>query len=280
MATLAYHDIFDYPLKKEEIRNYLISRKAGAGQLKDALKRLLLAKKVVQSRGYFSLKNRPNLAATRISKEKYSQSKLKRAFFYCTLLTLIPGVKMVAVSGALAMQNSDKDDDIDLVIVASGGFLWTTRFFANVLLTPFRRKPGSDKKSNKACLNLFLDENDLKIKDQNLYTAHELAQMKVLFDRDNTYEKLIKNNAWIKKLLPNWQPDEKHKAAGSKKKNSSFILEHILRLIQLSYMRSKITTEQISSTQLFFHPKNIQMWVLKEYEKRLKRETFSRHGRN
>ena len=53
---------------------------------------------------------------------------------------------------------------------------------------------------------MFLDESDLLIRDRNIYTAHEICQMKLLWDRNGTYRKFIRVNSWIREYLPNWQP--------------------------------------------------------------------------
>ena len=189
----------------------------------------------------------------------------------------------MAISGALAMQNSHNNDDIDLVLVTSRGTLWTTRFFASILLMPYKRDPQGAKVSNRACLNVFLDESDLKISPQNLYLAHEIYQMKPIWDRDGTYQRFINANKWVKKYLPNWQLEEivngKWKMVNGKSKKSVHSLftinylpiENLLRDFQLWYMRSKITTERITEHQLFFHPQNTGEWVMREYQKRLRK---------
>lgn len=282
LATLAYHDIFDYPLKAEEVHRFLIDKKVDKSQVATQLNKLTSKSTIGQKQGFYYLKNRSTLVKTRLAREKHSEKKFKRALFYASLLKIIPTIKLAAVSGALAMENSNKNDDIDIIIIASRGYLWTTRFFANLILWPFKRDPRGKHLSNKACLNLFLDEKALKIKDQNLYTAHEICQIKPILDRDNTYQKFIRANLWIKKYLPNWKPEivnSKSKIVNRKGKKAIYLpftinnspTENILKSFQLSYMRSKISTERIWDKQLFFHPANTQEKVLSEYRKRLKK---------
>ena len=226
------------------------------------------------------MKSRQKIVRMRKLRTKYSEAKLKRAAFFAKLLRIIPTVKLVAISGALAMRNSSKGDDIDLVIITSKGFLWTTRFLANMMLLPFKRDPAGQKISDCACLNMFLDESDLSIKDRNIYTAHEICQMKLLWDRNGTYRRFIRANSWIREYLPNWKQEKitspksqvpSHKSFQFITNNLALITERVLRSFQLSYMKSKITTERISSTQLFFHPKDTQKIVLDRYERAIKK---------
>lgn len=287
LSTLAYHDIFDYPLTESEIHQYLIGKRSSPSRLQKELTKLKAAAKIGERRSYFFLKNRPNLVAVRLRRAKYSQAKLKRAKFYSKLLSIIPTVQLIAISGALAMNNSQKGDDIDLVIFSAKNTLWTTRFLSSLILFPFKRKPQPSRlitnhyaltTNNKACLNLFLDESDLKIKPKNLYLAHEIAQMKPLLDRSGTYSRFIKANIWVKKYLPSWQPFPlRHSRVGenlnpkvSVVSSQMSIVEQALRSFQLWYMRPKITSEKIGVNQLFFHPANTGEWVMEEYQKRLK----------
>jgi hypothetical protein len=48
-------------------------------------------------------------------------------------------------------------------------------------------------------------------------------------------------------------------------------LEALARWLQLKYMASKRTTEVIETGRLRFHPQDARNWVLKEYQKRLKK---------
>src|SRR3990167_10030155 len=270
LSVLAYHDIFDYPLESFEICDLLIKKKAGKILIERELERLRVMGKVSESDRYFFLKNREKIARIRKLMTKYSQKKLKRAAFFAGLLKVIPSVKLVAVSGALSMRNSRRSDDIDLVVVTSKGLLWTTRFLANVLLLPFKRDTAGQKISDRACLNMFLDESDLSINDHNIYTAHEICQMKLIWDRNGTYRKFIRANSWFLEYLPNWYEGSQFTVHSSQKRKLSTLnsqlssIESVFKNFQLWYMKNKLTTERISSTQLFFHPKDTQEKVRSE----------------
>ena len=322
LATLAYHDIFNYPLTKEEITRFLIGEKSTLAQVYKEIEKLVRQGKIGEDQGFFFLKNQGSIVKTRKEREKSSKYKLNRAKFYSKLLTLIPTVQFIGITGALAMNNSHQNDDIDLMTICSKGTLWTTRFFANVVLFPFKRKPQPNRlithsprfaseaghyaliTNNKACLNMFIDEADLAISPQNLYMAHEICQMKPIWESDKTYSRFIRTNKWIRKYLPNWKiekstenvedlersregkcrrPREKSRGKMENKEGRrapkkalvfsrlALVAESFLKKFQLWYMRSKITTEKIGEHQLFFHPQNTQDRALGEYQKRLQK---------
>lgn len=288
MATVCYHDVFNYPLAQQQIFSFLIDKKTDEKALDLALRKLVQRNILVKQEKYFFLKNRKEILNLRKKRIGYSASKLKKAKIYAELLKTIPTIRFVGISGALSMENSTKFDDIDFVIISRRNWLWTSRFLTNALLFAVKRRPGSQKTNNRACLNLFFDESDLKIKDENVYQAHEICQLKPIWQRNNAYYRFIKANSWAKKYLPNWKPVTTAGIAETQNnitinnhqekfffEKSSIInllgwIETLAKKLQLSYMRSRITTEQIGEYQLFFHPSNAQDRVLKEYQKRLK----------
>lgn len=275
LATLAYHKIFRYPLKIDELHSLLMYKKNTKFQLNKAVNNLIKMKKIIAKEGFIELKHGTSNVKLRKERERYSKYKKIKAAHYSKILSHIQTVEFVAVTGALAMNNSTKNDDIDLLVITSRNRLFTTRFFANLFLLPFKRSPNSKKQKDRACLNIFIDEIDLSIKDKNLYTAHEIAQMQPIYSKHGTYTKFIKANTWIYKYLPNWTMYPVKEAHNTVNISNyllfeiSNFLESKFKFLQLSYMRSKQTTELITNTQLFFHPNKTKFKVIEAYKKAL-----------
>ena len=208
LRTLAYADVFDYPLTFEELHRFLIGSKVSPKRLKIFVNRQSLI--IGHRDGFYFLPGREKIVSLRQKREQWSQEKMKIAGRAAGWLKLIPWIKMVAVTGALAMNNSGQDDDVDFLIVVARGRLWLTRFLTVLLieLVTRRRRPGDREIKNKICLNMFLDEAHLKIpkKEQNLFTAHEVCQLKPIWQRDGVYQQFVKENQWLKRFLPNWKP--------------------------------------------------------------------------
>jgi D-beta-D-heptose 7-phosphate kinase/D-beta-D-heptose 1-phosphate adenosyltransferase len=157
--------------------------------------------------------------------------------------------------------NSNKNSDIDLMIVTKKGTLWTTRLLCYYSLItnhyPLRR-PKLRKEKDMLCINLWLDESDMMWNkaDRNIYTAHEIAQVVPLVNKNKIYEKFLWLNRWILNFWPfavkigNWKFNDKWQMPNEK----SGFLEKICYQLQLNYMKSKITREMVSSTRAIFHP--------------------------
>jgi len=211
LRTLAYADVFDYPLTVSEIWQFLITKKkTSLSIVQKTLNLMVKQKKLATDSQFYFLSDRGQTVLKRLKREKSSLQKLKIAHRVANWLKLIPTIKMVAVTGALAMNNSAKDDDIDFLIVTGKNCLWLTRLFSVLLveLVSQRRRPGDKKVKDKICLNMFLDEAHLEVpqKEQNLFTAHEVCQLKPLWDRQEIYQKFINQNQWFQKYLANWKP--------------------------------------------------------------------------
>ncbi|MDO8583365.1 MAG: hypothetical protein Q7R51_02450 [bacterium] len=280
LKTLAYSDVFDYPLEKEEIWKFLVG-KIDRKEFEKGLDSLQH-----KSRFYF-FSGRKEIVKKRIERKKESEKKLELATKIIQKLSLVPTVLFIGISGGLALENADEKDDIDLFVITSEGNLWITRLILVFLLKLMGQYRGCGKKeSQKVCLNMLIDEQALELKHHDLYTAHEIVQLKPMFDRDNVYNKFLSANEWVLRFLPNARIKNPHFAKASRGRHESrikenkkplfiihyslFILDKFAKTIQLNHMRKYRTTETVSDKMLAFHPFEYREYVLKEYNKRLK----------
>jgi len=94
------------------------------------------------------------------------------------------------------------------------------------------------------------------LSEQNIYTAHELAQIVPLLNRGEVHERLLASNRWIEDFWPSavqlTQPQSSLEPSliGRMLKPAEFLLFRA----QLRYMRSKITSETVTPNRAFFHP--------------------------
>ncbi len=285
IETLCYADVFDYPLTLEEVCKWLIKIKYQpmAEKIKKEKLEIIIRtlRKIKKKNGYYFLEGRKEIVDIRKKREKYSCKKIKIAQKITVLLKLIPTIKLVGITGALALNNARKDDDIDLFIITSSGFLWITRLLVTIIIecTGCRRHPEEKNINNKICFNMFIDENHLFVgnKERDLFSAHEILQMKPLFVRDNVYRKFLQENNWVEKYLPNIHGEltlaksDKEQAGWRNRINIFWLIEDLLKKFQLWYMKNRRTTEIISDGIIRFHPHDAREWVMKRYREKIKR---------
>lgn len=247
VSGIIYHDKFDYPLKENELVKWKSGKTIGA------------SKEIDKKGEFYFLKGRKKIILRRNSNEKFSQNKLLRAKKVALFLSKIPSIRMIGLTGSLAMMNAGKLSDIDFMIITKKNTLWVTRALTLLTLRMFKiptRRFNDKNEKDKICLNLWLDKSDLNWKERNIYTAHEIAQVIPLVDRDKTYEKFVKTNSWVKIYWPN----AIRKTDLVNKKGLEFlvplltIFEPIAYFLQYLYMRKKITNEKISKSRAIFHP--------------------------
>jgi len=273
--TLCYADIFKYPLTAREIHRYLISRRpTPSSSFASGLSVLLKVHLTQKNRGFYFLPGRKVIVSRRLSLRRVNHEKYTRALHLTSWLKFVPTVKAIFLTGALAMNNSDRNDDIDLMIITRTGYLWSTRLIVTTILDLFnvRRRPHQSEVSDKVCLNLWLDENYLQLPRamQNLYTAHEVAQAKVLWDRGEIANRFLWANRWILKYLPNTPlPSPTPSLYPIPYTLYPNFFESLAYHFQRRYMKSRQTRETITSHSAFFHPKDTTAWVMREYHQRV-----------
>lgn len=284
LKTLIYYDIFDYPLKSWEIHKWLFGFKVNLNEMEVPLRSLLSQKKIVYFKGYFFLKGREILVSRRIRKEKNAQRFLSKARFAANALRLVPTIKLLGLSGSLAMSVADKHDDIDFFIICSSKRIWLTRLLAMTILEILglrrRRSDSRERAIGKVCLNLFMEESSLELKSHDLYTAHEILQLKMFWQRQEFFQKFLFANDWSFQLLPNWISSERACKLPKKKKSWAIVNPIMDGLESLAKSLQKGATqvqgdEVIEATALFFHPEDQRPRVMDEYHKKLKRYRLS-----
>jgi hypothetical protein len=265
LKTLAYADVFNYPLTKTQLNRWLIWPSSSSPPSN------LNLRSIPQTDSYYHLKHRQPIVKLRRQNQRFSQLKLTLAKKAVHFLKLIPSIKLIAITGALTMNNSGQHDDIDLMIITQTHRLWLTRLFSILLLEllHLRRRPKAKTLTNKICLNLFLDESTLKLpaSQRNLYTAHEVCQIKPLVNGGQTYQKFLAANSWVKNYLPHALKIPSIKPS-PKPSSPPPPLETLAYNLQLKYMHKKRTRERIQSHSAFFHPTS--QIVLKQYHQKLK----------
>ena len=275
LKTLAYGDVFGWPMNEDEIFTKTQSSKSKAQsdklKLKTGLKQLLKENKIGFKNGLYFLYGKEVIVEKRLQREKWAIKKMQLAKKSAEKLKIIPSILLVGVSGGLSVGNADKNDDIDFFIICRSGTLWTTRFLSTLLLDILgkRRKPNDKKFKDKICLNMFVDEKGMIVpkKEKDLYTAHEVVQMKPLWDR-GVHDRFLEGNKWVNEFFSSAKRKMQSVKSSGKFKFLSFVFsmfEPVLAFIQKKYMSNRRTSEKIEPHRLMFHPEDKREWVMREY---------------
>lgn len=295
LATLVYYDIFDFPLRAEEVLRYLIKLNNGLdpdritlGNVKKNLDQLVLDGLVNLENNYYFLYEKIYLAPLRIKREKISREKWIKAKKAIRWLRLVPYVQAVFASGSLALNNCDELSDLDVLIVVKHGRIWLTRFLVSGLLSLVRaRRRYFDKIApDKICLNHYITDQSLRIPFESMYNAQNYINLKpILIKTPKIINDFFKQNSWIGNYIYNPNPEYYdimiyHSSINGLLTlllNSRFgnWLEKLARAYQIRRIAKNPLTSQtdghivFNDEQLSFHPDSPEKKIFSSYEGKL-----------
>jgi hypothetical protein len=211
LNTIIFYDILNYPLTPFEIWKYLIiANDSTETDSKNTLEEVIreidsgkLVNHVSENLGFYFLKGRGELVDKRIEHNKYSIAKNKIAQKAVWWLRFCPFVRMVALTGSMAMKNTERNSDIDFFVILERGRIWTGRFFVTALVHLLGKRRRGKKVKDRVCLNYFIAADNLEIKLKDMFAANEYSFILPLFGIE-TYHKFGEANSWIKKIKPNF----------------------------------------------------------------------------
>ncbi len=199
LRTVLYADLFNFPLTVPEIHHFLIhDTRATLEQVTQCLQYSDTLRPLLHTiDNYVVYGGRDELVKVRQEREKASQKLWPVALRYGTWLSRLPFVRMVALTGALAMHNAaDDDDDLDYILVTVQRRVWLARAFS-IVLVRLARLQGT-----QLCPNYVLAESALVQEKHDIFIAHEVVQMVPLYGHE-LYQRFRAMNAWVTQQLPN-----------------------------------------------------------------------------
>jgi predicted nucleotidyltransferase len=197
LAALAYFDLFNYPLTMDELLLYLPSR-CEPGDFEYALKCLVIDRMIYHFDQFYTLKNDYFLIERRIKGNAKAAEMIGTARKVSNLLIRFPYVRGVAISGSLSKNFADENSDIDLFIITAENKLWIAR----TLMHCFKKLTFLVNRQHYFCMNYYIDEQELQIREKNIYTAIEIATLMPLHG-DTIFEHFYDANSWSRAYLPN-----------------------------------------------------------------------------
>jgi len=203
LATLAYFDLFDYPLTLEELERYFLGEQPSCQELTEFLNS---QKHLIQQQdGYYFFRGRDQIVLTREQRQVVSRRFWKKTRWILPLIQMIPFVKMVGVCNSLAFNNASNESDIDLFIVARTGRLFIVRFYTIILFSLLGVRRHGNKIAGRFCLSFYVDESAMNLENiqsgkEDIYLPFWVLTMRPLYGR-KTYEKFVRENVWISKYF-------------------------------------------------------------------------------
>ncbi len=220
IRTLLYFDIFSYPLTSDELFDYTGIPAHQRGHALRFLDQLIQQGVIGFSEGFYYLGNRPSVVSRRIQGNRRAKKRMRSARIFSRIISSFPYVRCVMLSGSISKSYMGNNDDIDYFIITHPGRLWIAR----TLLTLFKKLFLFNSHRN-FCINYFVDTNHLAVREQNRFTATEIAFLLPMYNK-NLYQKVMRTNEWIKEYYPSFR--KSHSFATDTAPFIKVWLEHLL----------------------------------------------------
>lgn len=204
--TLAYFDIFNYPLTAAEIQQFS-GMSITAAIVQECLQQLLDEGIVFFHHGFYSLQNNNLLAIRRREGNQRAAQLLQKAGRIGKFLYHFPFVRAIGISGSLSKNFADEKADIDFFIITKASRLWIARTFMHL----YKKMTYLAGRQHYYCMNYYVDEEALLLQDRNVYTAIELKTL-LPVSGEKTMQQFFNLNNWVNHWLPQCTFREQDKA--------------------------------------------------------------------
>ena len=199
LSTVCYYDVFDYPLTSFEIYKHIVEIKSDNERREDEsisiadvwerMRESGLGRFIERKNGMYFLRGREDLVGQRIERDKISVAKIKKLRKVVYFLRLVPFVRMIAVTGRLAMKNAKMDSDWDVLVAVKGGRIWMGRTLITLVCHCLGKRRHHNKTKDRVCLNYFITADSLEIRNKDLFSANEYFFCIPIFDAGKYFKK-------------------------------------------------------------------------------------------
>lgn len=198
LRTLAYYDIFSYPLTVDEIYFNLGENHTSLRDVEIVLEKLSDEKIIYRKGHFFQLDDNDEFVLRRNKGNQLAEKRLQTARRVSGLISRFPFIRGIMLSGSISKGYMEEDSDIDYFVVTHPNRVWFTR----LILMLFKKIFLFNSRKN-FCINYFVDYENLEIHEKNVFTATEVVTLLPTFGKE-CYERFYEQNLWIKEFFPNF----------------------------------------------------------------------------
>ncbi len=210
LKTLAFFDIFDYPLTLVELAKWLYQGQKDYSlfEINKILELEGLKSEVSLKYGFYFLAGREIIVRTRLDRYQIAEEKMRIALKTVRWLRWLIFVEMVAVCNNAGYNNATRQSDIDLFIIVKRGRIWWARLMITFLVELLGLRRHGKKIANRICLSFYITDDNLNLagialKPIDPYLAYWFATLAPIYDF-GIYDRLLGANRWLKDYLPNF----------------------------------------------------------------------------
>lgn len=284
IRTLAYYDIFSYPLTAGEIYYNLGNNHTSLEEIKSELKNLSSYNVIYSNEEFFQLNDDEKYVHRRKKGNELAEKRIKTARRVSGFISRFPFIRGILLSGSISKGFMEEDSDIDYFVITHPNRVW----FSRLMLMIFKKLFLFNSKKI-FCINYFVDSEKLEIEEKNIFTATEIVTLLPTYGK-KLYDEFYEKNYWVKEFYPNYPKRETDKVIDRKDGIVKNFLEKILSknigdkiddfamAVFDKFNKSKYKNYDMEEFKIAFksskkeskhHPKFFQRRVLEEFNRKL-----------
>jgi hypothetical protein len=199
LRTVLYSSLFEYPLTLDELRRSLLQcTQSEADILRTYAASPRLQQSIELRDGVFFPRGCSAWLGQRRRREIRSLAFLRRQESLLRVIAALPFVRLIALSGSLAVLNADRRADLDLFVITKGRHAWMTTLLVVLLSKLVGRR-------RIVCLNFVMSDERMTVEQNDLFTANQIIHLRPVAGLD-TYHAFLRANPFVQRFYPNFDP--------------------------------------------------------------------------
>ena len=197
LQSVVYASLFDYPLTLDQLHHSLV----GVAASKEAIASWWRSSDVLQAAieyrdGWYFPAGRCDLIAVRSRREALSRELLDRDRRILALVSRMPFVRVVALSGSLAHLNAEGSADLDLFVITAPNRVWSVTLAVLALSRLFGWR-------KHLCMNYVISERAMKIAPKDLFSANQIIHLRPVCGH-SVFARFLHANTFVTRFYPNF----------------------------------------------------------------------------
>lgn len=166
------------------------------GPVGGVIREAVSAGALVETQGFLVRPGRADTVQRRRERAEHAERLWPAAMRAAGLLSSLPFVRGVLLTGGLSKLSSEPGGDADFLLLVEPGCVWTTKTALQVM----RRGLPEDLR-RLFCTNYLLSTHTLELDDRDVFTAFELATS-IPLSGGPLCADFIRANAWARRWIP------------------------------------------------------------------------------
>jgi hypothetical protein len=198
LRSVIYASLFDYPLTLTQLCATLVEVRADERTVAGWWRESEFLQTAIEHRdGWYYPAGRTDLVGTRTRREALSRDLLERDRRLLSMVSGMPFVRMVAVSGSLAHLNAEGSADLDLFVITAPHRVWSVTLAVLLIARLFGWR-------RRMCLNYVISEDALAIAPEDLFSANQIIHLRPVVGAD-VFARFIAANPFVRAYYPNFE---------------------------------------------------------------------------